>query len=102
MLASVELQQHEETLILPARNISLGGVFLGADGHDLGEFSTGDEVDVVVFDALDERRRPVRLRAQVMRLDEEGLAMMWVSTDSEAAMQLAELLRTLQPKAVRK
>jgi len=42
MFASVELHAAEETLVLPARNISLGGVYLSSDGHDLAILELGD------------------------------------------------------------
>ncbi len=102
MFASVELEQHGETVILPALNISLGGVFLAADGHDLSEFDVGAELDVQVFDALDERKAPVRLRAEVLRRAEDGIALQWTSTDSECALKLAKLLNTMKPKRPKK
>jgi hypothetical protein len=98
MYASVELEQHGETVILPAQNISLGGVFLAADGHDLSGLEIGGELDVQVFDALDEHKPPVRLHAEVMRLDHDGVALQWTSTDSDCALKLAKLLNTMQPK----
>jgi hypothetical protein len=102
MYASVELQREGETVILPARNISLGGVFLTADRHDLTELEVGMSVEVLVFDALNEKNRPVRLAAQVVRRDETGMALMWTSTDSDAALRLAKLLGSMQPKADKK
>jgi hypothetical protein len=102
MFASVELEQNGETVILPARNISLGGVYLEADGHDLGEFAVGDALDVLVFDAVNEGQRPVRLPAQVVRQDDRGMALMWASTDADAALQLATLLSTMQHKGDRR
>ena len=98
LYASVELHGHGETLILPARNISLGGVQLATDGHDLSGFAVGAELDLLVFDALNEKKKPARLRAQVVRHDEAGMALMWSSTDSDAATKLAALLDTMQPK----
>lgn len=98
MYASVELRAGGEAMILPARNISLGGVHLAADGHDLGGFPEGHQLDVLVFDALDESHRPVRLRAVVMRHDADGMALMWSSSDSSAAVELARLLDAMQPK----
>jgi hypothetical protein len=96
MYASVELHSAKESMILPARNISLGGVYLSADGHDLGGFPVGAEIDVMVFDALDEAHRPVRLRAAVMRHDDDGMALMWTSSESNAALELARLLDSMQ------
>lgn len=82
--------------MLPARNISLGGVYLSADGHDLGMLELGMEIEVLVFDALDERRRPVRLFGEVVRIDEHGVALMWADSDPEVARNIAQLLHRLQ------
>ena len=98
MYASVELQADGETIVLPARNISLGGVFLSADGHELGSLALGSILEVMVFDALDESHRPVRLRAEVLRLEDDGVALMWTSDESNAALELARLLETMKPK----
>jgi hypothetical protein len=96
MFASVELHAAAETLVLPARNISLGGLYLSADGHDLGALEVGMEIEVLVFDALDESRGPVRLVGEVVRLDDQGVALMWADSDPEVARNIARLLRRLQ------
>jgi hypothetical protein len=99
MYASVELHAAAETMVLPARNISLGGVFLTSDGHDLAAFTVGMELEVLVFDALNEQRKPVRLVGEVVRLEHDGMALMWADSDPEVALGLATLLERLQPKA---
>jgi PilZ domain-containing protein len=96
LFASVELHAEEETLVLPARNISLGGVYLAADGHDLGALEVGMEIEVLVFDALDESRRPVRLVGEVVRLEEHGVALMWADSDPDVARNVTRLLHRLQ------
>jgi PilZ domain-containing protein len=98
MYASVELHAEDETLLLPARNISLGGAYLAADGHDLGMFDVGMELEVQVFDALNESRKPVRLTGEIVRHDGDGLALMWADSDPDVALSLAKLLNRLQPK----
>lgn len=98
MYASVELQAGGETIVLPARNISLGGVFLAADGHDLGNLAPATVLDVLVFDALDESNRPVRLHAEVVRRERDGVALMWTSDDPNAAIELARLLDAMKVK----
>ena len=102
LFASVELHAERETLILPARNISLGGVYLTADGHDLAAFPDGSELEVQVFDALNEQSRPVRLRATVVRHDQAGMALMWSKSDGEDTAALARLLDSMRPKAAAK
>jgi hypothetical protein len=98
LYASVELHRGGESLILPARNLSLGGVSLGSDGNDLSKFTVGSELDVLVFDAIDESNPPVRAAARVLRHDGDYLALMWAATDPDTTKKLATLLETLRPK----
>ncbi len=83
--------------MLPARNISLGGVYLASDGHDLGLLEIGIELEVVIFDAIDERRPPLRIVGEVVRRDEHGVALMWADSDPDVARELTSLLNRLQP-----
>jgi hypothetical protein len=99
MMASVEVHSGAETVILPARNISLGGVYLARDGHDLSGFGLGAELQLLVFDALDERHEPVRLAGQVVRHDALGMALMWAYSDPETPNKLGRLLEALHSKA---
>jgi hypothetical protein len=102
MYASVELKAASETMILPARNISLGGVYLAADGHDLSGIAVGSRIDVQVFDALDEGKQPVRLDARVVRCDERGMALQWLSVDALEASELSKLMDSLKTKSDKK
>lgn len=102
MLASVEVKASSETMLLPALNISLGGVYLAADGHDLTGLALGSRLDVQVFDALDEHKQPVRLDAEVVRFDAQGMALKWLSSDARQAAELQRLLDSLQPKPDKK
>jgi hypothetical protein len=97
LLASVEVRSGKETLALPARNISLGGVYVGADGNNLKRIAVGDQVEVTLFDLNDDARPTVRATAQVVRNDGKGLALTWASTDPVVARKLAELLGRLHP-----
>ena len=94
----MELHAADETMLLPARNISLGGVYLTSDGHDLSMLEVGMELEVVVFDALNEKRKSVKLVGEIVRHDGDGLALMWADSDPEVALELAKLLDRLQPK----
>ena len=99
LFASVELHQDRETVVLPARNLSLGGMSLSADGHDLSHFEHGMVIDVLIFDALDENTEPVRSSARVVRHDPDGsMALMWNATDPKVASLLASLLQKLKPR----
>src|SRR5689334_462396 len=71
LLASVEVHQGDETLILPARNLSLGGIYLGSDGNDLRRFKVGTSVEVLLFNAVDETHPPVRAGATIVRHDDD-------------------------------
>ena len=82
-----------ETVILPARNLSLGGIFLGHDGHDLARLEIGSQVELLVFDATNEEAPPVRARAQVVRHDEGGLGLEW-KRDAETSKQVKALLKS--------
>jgi hypothetical protein len=95
LMASVELREGEETVILPARNLSLGGMYVGADGNDLRHFGIGHEVEVMVFNAADENHPAVRAKAKVVRFDGEGLALKWQS-DRETQSQLTQLLKAIR------
>jgi hypothetical protein len=99
MYASVELHTDAETVVLPARNISVGGAYLSGDGHDLGMFEVGMELEVLVFDALNEERTPVRLVGEILRHDGDGLALMWAESDPDVALSVVQLLDELQPRA---
>jgi len=98
LYASVELHAAEQPLVLPARNISLGGVFLSADGHDLSMVEVGTTLEVMVFDALDEKRSALRIAAEVVRRDDDGVALMWAESDPAMAGELGKLLQRLQPR----
>jgi hypothetical protein len=97
LFASVELHAADTTLVLPARNISLGGIYLSADGNDLAAVPVGLEVEVMLFDALDDGESAVRAMAKVVRNERAGLALTWSSTDPVVAGRLANLLERLSP-----
>ena len=69
-----------------------------ADGHDLGMFEVGMELEVLVFDALDEQRKPAKLVGEIVRHDGDGLALMWADSDPDIAIRLVQLLDQLQPR----
>jgi hypothetical protein len=96
LLASVEVHQDEETLILPARNLSIGGIFLGADGHDLARLKVGSVVEILVFNGTDENHPPLRASAKVVRHDKEGVGFKWQETpDTKKA--ISSLLDAIRP-----
>ena len=92
LMASVEVHQGRETLVLPAKNLSLGGIYVAHDGNDLSHFEDGSPVDILVFDVSDETRPPIRGQAQVVRHDGEGMALRWVDGMQKP---VSELLRAI-------
>ncbi len=98
LLASVELHHGSETLVLPARNLSLGGMYLGADGNDLKAIKHGSSVEVLLFNAVDESHPAVRAGASVVRVDQDGIALRWLE-NSDTSLALASLLEALKPSS---
>jgi hypothetical protein len=95
ILASVELRAGDETLILPARNLSLGGIFLANDGNDLSQLAVGSQVELHVFNAADESSPAVRALAEVVRCDNTGVGLRWHG-DPETGRQLTSLLGNIR------
>jgi hypothetical protein len=95
LLASVEVHQGEDTLILPARNLSLGGIYIGSDGNDLSRFRVGNRVELLLFDATNESNPPIRGAARVVRHDDAGIALTW-EPDEETTRAIKSLLGALQ------
>jgi hypothetical protein len=99
-MASVELHDGAETAVLPAKNLSLGGIYVSADGNNLIDaFGIGHVVEVLVFDAGDETRPAVKGKAKVVRFDVEGMALKW-EPELNTQKQLAKLLESIKPRAV--
>jgi hypothetical protein len=96
LLVQVEVRRGDELVILPARNLSLGGIYLNSDGNDLSAFAAGSLVELLLFDAADESRPPLAARAQVVRRDSDGVALKW-REDAEVARRVGELIETIQP-----
>ena len=97
-MASVELHDGEETTVLPAKNLSLGGIFVAADGNNLIDaFGIGHTVEVLLFNAADENHPAVRGKAKVVRFDTEGMALKW-EPDIGVQKQLAKLLDAIKPR----
>jgi hypothetical protein len=101
LFAAVRVAVDDETLVLYARNVSLGGIALDATAEELEHFPPGSEHEVMLFDAADEKRPPVNLRGHVVRHDADGLALMWSSTTAAAAAGIGRLLGALKPRPPR-
>lgn len=92
---SVEVRHGAATLVLPARNISLGGIYLAADGKRLNRLRVGDPVEVTVFDLLDEAKHVIRTTARVVRNEGQGIGLSWSTTDPVLAEQVTSILDRL-------
>ena len=99
-MASVELHDGAETTVLPAKNLSLGGIYVASDGNDLVDaFGIGHVVEVLVFNAADENHPAVRGKAKVVRFDAEGMALKW-EPDIGVQKHLAKLLDAIKPRTI--
>ena len=92
---SVEVRHGHTTLVLPARNISLGGIYLAADGKRLNRLRVGETVEVTVFDLLDEAKHMIRTTARVVRNEGQGIGLSWSTTDPVLSAQVTSILDRL-------
>ena len=79
-------------IILTVRNISMGGVFVLHDGHDLSKFTLGSRHELTIFTPSDVDKQ-LLVRGQVVRHDPDGMALKWREDDT-SAMRLAALVGT--------
>ena len=82
-----------ETASRPARNASLGGIFVAVDAHDLPRVTIGGvlHVSVTVGESLS-----FQARAQVVRRDSTGLALRWVLDSDGVKRSVESLLEALR------
>jgi hypothetical protein len=97
LLATVELRDADETVVLPARNLSRGGIFLASDGNDLRRFAVGSTIELLVFDGNNEEHPVVRGRAAVVRHDGAGMGLRWLD-NPETDAALVKLLTALKSR----
>jgi hypothetical protein len=70
-------------VVLPAINISVGGIYVLADGNDLDDFSIGSQHEITVTAPGERSVAPVRATATVVRQDADGMALMWVEESTK-------------------
>ena len=75
--AFVEVRADGAMLQLPVRNISRGGVLVGAAGEDLSAFSVGDLLHVMIVDAAGDLDAAADVAGRVVRHDGSGMALSW-------------------------
>ena len=83
--AVVLLDRSGIALHLPVRNVSCGGVLIGAMGNDLSSFALGSTHHVTIIDAEELNPRQAAVDARVVRHDAVGMALSW--DDSDTAVQ---------------
>lgn len=89
LYATVTFNAADETFILSVSNLSLGGVFLLADGQDLSKVTVGGEHEIAITDG-DDPQKEVVVRARVLRREAAGIALKWVGEDD--MFKVAELV----------
>lgn len=72
---------------LPVRNMSRGGVLVGAAGEDLSGFALGDTLAVTIVDVSGDLDAAAHIEGRVVRHDAGGMALSW--DDSERAVGAA-------------
>jgi hypothetical protein len=89
LYAQVELRSRDEVMLLPVVNISSGGLLARNEGTHV---ETGGEVTVF----LEANDISFTVEASVIRCDAMYIAVMFMSTDEEAATSLGKLLEYLE------
>lgn len=106
VLAQVEIRGDETTLVMPVRNISVGGLYVDLDSPDPGtlgpELAPGQRA-TVFLDASDGGgdTLSVTREAEILRIDSGGpggsggMALRWVPVDADVAERFARVLEVL-------
>jgi hypothetical protein len=95
LYASVELAGGDEVLILTVRNLSLTGVLVAADGHDLAQFTVGNEYRLLIFDP-DNERYQVEVLGRLVRTQPDAMA--FSLDDEDALFRVESLIKRLSAK----
>lgn len=72
-------------LQLPVRNISRGGVLVGAGDELAGRFALGTTLPLTIVDASGDVEAAARVDARVVRHDAGGMALSWDHSDGAVA-----------------
>jgi hypothetical protein len=79
--AVVLLDRSGMALHLPVRNVSRGGVLVGAVGNDLSSFQLGSTHHLTIIDAEELNAHSASVDARVVRHDAIGMALSWDDSD---------------------
>lgn len=105
VLAQVEIRGGENTLVVPVRNISVGGLYVDLDDHDpntLGSSIAAGQRATIFLDASDGNEDLVISRdADILRIDRPevgrgGMAMRWAEIAPEEAERFTRVLTAMR------
>jgi hypothetical protein len=96
LFAHVQLRRDQETVMLSARNASLGGLLLASGSHDMTRFPVGSHVDVQLFTSADQLRPTVCGPARIVRHEKDAVALAWTTLDPRVTQVLINLLSRLE------
>lgn len=96
LIAQVQAKRAAEILILQARNVSLGGVFLEGDPKAHPQLGIGIEVDLSLVPEDDPEGQPILMRAKIARIERTGtpgFGLSIVRIDSNSQGRLSALIK---------
>jgi hypothetical protein len=102
VLAQVEIRGGESTLVVPVRNLSVGGLYVDLESHDPAGFGPGQRA-TVFLDASEGGNDPelvVSREAEILRIDHRGagMALRWTLAEVEVIERLARILEVLRQR----
>ena len=102
IVAQVEIEADDETVMLPLQNLSLGGALLGLPSNHRVRVDLGDEVDAFLDFGSDLHGESlaVSLEAEIVRFEENngevtGVAVRWVGGSEFSQRKLGEIVARL-------
>jgi PilZ domain-containing protein len=72
LIAQVQVKRTSEILILQARNVSFGGVFLEGNPKEYPQLGVGMEVDISLAPEDDPESQTIEMRARIARIERSG------------------------------
>jgi hypothetical protein len=105
VLAQVEIRGGEDTLVVPVRNISVGGLYVDLEEPEpgaLGSSLAAGQRATIFLDASDlEEDLVVTRDADILRIDRPeigrgGMAMRWTEVEPEVARHFEHVLEVLR------
>ncbi len=106
VLAQVEIRGGENTLVVPVRNISVGGLYVDLDDHDLGtprvlarqraSAPPSSSMPVTATTSSSWSRDADILRIDRPEVGRGGMAMRWTAVEPEVAEHFARVLEVLR------